>query len=54
MSEPPDAPEDQAQTTQARAAEVCKAAMLGDQAAMLQHIDGFPELVNHADEQVRT
>jgi hypothetical protein len=36
----------------ALAAEVCKASMRGDQAALLQGIDANPELVNHPDDQV--
>jgi hypothetical protein len=35
------------------AADVCKACMLGDREALLLHIDARPELVNHADDQVK-
>jgi hypothetical protein len=41
-------------TMQQRAAEVCKACMLGDKETLVQHTEQYPELVNHADEQVRT
>ena len=54
MSEQPSAPHDQEESTQARAGAVCKAAMLGDQQALLRILDEQPELVNHADEQVST
>ena len=38
---------------QQKAASVCKFCMLGDREQLLRAIDEQPELINHADDQVR-
>ena len=38
---------------QQKAASVCKYCMLGDREQLLRAIDEQPELMNHADDQVR-
>ena len=47
-------PKEEMVSLETLAADACKAAMLGDQAAMLRLLDAHPQLVNHPDEQVQS